>query len=228
MTKQTWQNIYVSGEQLNKYPYDFIVSSFFRYRPVKDEPIKVLDLGCGAGNNALFFAENNAEVFAVDYSNAALEVLQKRAVEKGLEDRVRVQQVDFEDFTLNESGFDIVVDRLAVSHVGRQYAISVYNRVYEVMNTNGIVLSNVFTTGHTHKNYGKYDKENEIWSDFTGGIFEHLKTACFYTEEEIRDLFNKFSMQSLSRETEYNLPIASEASIKEQLEIWKIIARKDQ
>ena len=109
MTKQTWQDIYSAGEQLNKYPYDFIVSSFYRYRSENnnDTPIKVLDLGCGAGNHALFCAENGAEVLAVDYSRAALDVVMQRAVERGIEDRVRTQQVDFENFTklMDDLGF---------------------------------------------------------------------------------------------------------------------------
>ena len=227
MTKQTWQDIYSAGEQLNKYPYDFIVSSFFRYRSENnnDIPIKVLDLGCGAGNHALFCAENGAEVLAVDYSSAALDVVKQRAVERGVEDRVRTQQMDFESFSLTESGFDITIDRLAVSHVGRQFAVSVYDKVHEVLNEDGIVLSNLFSAGHTHKDFGEYDKDLELWRNFTSGIFEHLKTACFYTEEEIRQLFRKFSLRSLVPETERNM-LDGEQDKNEQLDIWKIVAKK--
>ena len=227
MTKQTWQDIYSAGEQLNKYPYDFIVSSFFRYRSDinNDKPIKVLDLGCGAGNHTIFCAENGAEVVAVDYSSAALDVVTQRAVDRGLQGSVRTRKVDFENFTLSENNFDMVIDRLAVSHVGRQHAVAVYDKVYEALNQDGIVLSNFFTTEHTHKNFGEYDNDNEIWHNFTGGLFEHLKTACFYDEEDIRGLFKKLSLQLLVRETERNELTENQSKI-EQMEIWKIIAKK--
>ena len=225
MTKQTWQKIYSAGEQLNRYPYDFIVSNFFRYRAENEKPLKVLDLGCGAGNHALFCAENGADVLAIDYSEAALDVVAQRAVERGLDGRIRTQQADFENFLLAENGFDMMIDRLAVSHVGRQYAISVYDKVYEALNDDGIVLSNLFTSGHTHKEFGEYDVANEIWHGFTEGIFEHLKTACFYSEEEVRHLFRKFSLQSLVRETEQDM-LCDEHAKNDQLEIWKIIAKK--
>ncbi len=228
MTKNTWQNIYSAGEQLNRYPYDFIVSSFFKYRPANPDgrAVKVLDLGCGAGNHSLFCAENGAEVLAVDYSVAALDVVNRRAAEKGLQQTIQTLQVDFENFELANQSFDVIIDRLAVSHVSRLYAKDVYDHLYESLTSGGIVLSNLFTSGHTHKDYGEYDPEQQIWKSFTGGIFEHLKTACFYTEQEIRQLFSRYELESLARETEQTLKNSGASDTAEQMEIWKIIARK--
>ena len=90
------------------------------------------------------------------------------------------------------------------------------------MSVDGIVLSNLFTTGHTHKGFGLYDQDAQIWHGFTDGIFENLKTACFYTQDEVRHLLKRFSLQSLVRETERNMLDGD----KEQLEIWKIVAKK--
>lgn len=229
MTKQTWQDIYSAGGQLNRYPYDFIVSNFYRYRPVREDGsvLTVLDLGCGAGNHSLFCAENGAKVLAVDYSPAALDVVSQRAAERGLSDLVTTRQVDFEDFDLDEGGFDVMIDRLAVSHVGMDFAIDVYDRVHELMNENGIVLSNLFTTGHGHKDFGRYDEQNRIWHGFEDGIFEHLKTACFYSEDEIRYLFRRFCLLSLVRETQESLPVGGDNETEKPMEIWKVIAKKN-
>ena len=129
MTKHTWQEIYAAGEQLNRYPYDFIVSAFYRYRPRTGERPRVLDLGCGAGNHALFCAENGAEVVAADFSTSALEVVAQRARDSGLADSVHCLQIDFEDLSLQDSGFDLVIDRLAVSHVSARHARIIYDDV---------------------------------------------------------------------------------------------------
>lgn len=225
MTKQNWQEIYSAGEQLNKYPYDFIVSSYFRLRSTltNDKPIRVLDLGCGAGNHALFCAENGADVLAVDYSDAALSVVRQRAVERGLNDRVQTLQVDFENFELDEGGFDIAIDRLAVSHVAANYADTVYDGVFDSLNDRGFLLSNLFSNGHTHKDYGVYDSDKQIWHSFKGGIFESLKTACFYSEKEVRHLLRRYTLQSLVCETESDM---LDSAKKERMEIWKIIAQK--
>lgn len=225
MTKQNWQDIYSAGEQLNKYPYDFIVSSYFRLRSTfpADKRIKVLDLGCGAGNHALFCAENGADVLAVDYSDAALDVLRQRAIERGVTNQIQTQQVDFEKFKLDESGFNIVIDRLAVSHVAGNYADAVYDSVFDLLNDKGFMFSNLFSTGHTHKDYGKYDSDKKLWHSFEGGIFESLKTACFYSEKEMRHLLRRYTLQSLVCETESDV---LDATKKNRMEIWKIIAQK--
>jgi cyclopropane fatty-acyl-phospholipid synthase-like methyltransferase len=223
MTKHNWHTIYSAGEQLNRYPYDFIVSSFFRYRPSRDDgkAIRVLDLGCGAGNHALFCAENGAEVLAVDYSSAALDVVTRRASERGLAHRIDTLQVDFENFDLQQTGFDLVIDRLAVSHVARPCAEQVYTRIYDSLDDDAIVLANLFTTAHSHKDYGEYDADKQLWHNFTAGIFEPLKTACFYDETEIRHLFRRYQLKSLVRDTETSL-----LAENDQLETWKIIAQK--
>jgi 2-polyprenyl-3-methyl-5-hydroxy-6-metoxy-1,4-benzoquinol methylase len=128
MSKFNWQAIYEAGEQLNQYPYDFVVSHFFNLRSAKKEnKLKVLDLGCGAGNHAIFCAEQGAQVVACDFSVAALEVLKQRAADKGLADKITTHQVDFDDFELPYSGFDIVIEdwlsQTCLSKVLNQYTI---------------------------------------------------------------------------------------------------------
>lgn len=223
MTKQTWQDIYTAGEQLNRYPYDFIVSSFFRYRPRKSdgEKLKVLDLGCGAGNHTLFCAENGAEVLALDYSTSALDVVVQRADQRGLTSNIRCMQSDFEAFTLDEGGFDLVIDRLAVSHVSGRHARTIYDCVFELMNPQAILLSNLFTADHSHKDFGRYNEADDIWQDFSEGIFEHLNTAYFYDEDSVRQLLQRYRLLSLVRETSTDLVN------QEQQEIWKIVAQRD-
>ncbi len=225
MSKENWQSIYSAGQQLNKYPYEFVVSNYYNYksRRGKADSIRVLDLGCGGGNNALFCAENGANVIALDYSEAALEVVKQRALERNLLENIEARKADFENMDLGNIDIDIdfVIDRLSVSHVSRKYAINIYNQVYERMNTGGLIVSNIFSTGHAHKNYGIYNSNNDIWEKFTDGIFRNLKSAYFYDETEIRELFNKYSLLSLTRETENDL-----VADKGQYEMWKIVAEK--
>ena len=222
MSKQNWQQIYARGEQLNRYPYDFIVANYFHYlRTYDGQVLKVLDLGCGGGNHSLFCAENGAQVLAVDYSLSALDTVNRRAAEQGLGERITTAQVDFEDFSLSVSGIDLVIDRLSVSHAPRHCAKQVYDAVYQMLNPGGVILSNVFSTGHSDKDFGRYDDKLDTWVDFNGGIFEHLHAASFYSEQEVRQLFNLYRVNSLSCETQREL-----TSTNECFEIWKIIAQK--
>lgn len=223
MSKFNWQAIYEAGEQLNQYPYDFVVSHFFNLRSArKDNKLKVLDLGCGAGNHAIFCAEQGAQVVACDFSVAALEVLKQRAADKGLADKITTHQVDFDDFELPYSGFDIVIDRLAVTNVSQQSAQSVYDSVYDAMAKEGAVIANFFTDLHSHKEFGQFCEQELVWKYFSDGIFKPLISANFYTQKQIEKLFEKFEFEALNRETDESVLKGNPS----RLSTWKVIARK--
>tara|TARA_Y100000780_G_C13683933_1_gene417022 strand:+ start:459 stop:1130 length:672 start_codon:yes stop_codon:yes gene_type:complete len=223
MSKDNWQKIYQQGLQLNLYPYDFIVSHFFQFRShFKNKPITVLDLGCGGGNHSVFCAENGAEVIAVDYSTAALKVVEQRAKEKGFNDLISTYQVDFEDFKLPlDIKIDLVIDRLSTTHTSGFHVRTIYNRLFDQLNDGAIILSCLFSMGHTHKDFGRYDSQQDIWLDFKDGVFEDLLSANFYNEAQIRDVFSRYRLNSLKRETDQEL-IDNNGC----MEIWKIIAQK--
>ena len=222
MTKQNWQHIYEQGGQLNRYPYDFVVSNFFHLRRLfPDKTLRVLDLGCGGGNHAIFCAENGAQVVAVDYAQAALVVVNQRASDKGLSDLITTQQVDFDDFSLEHSGFDMVIDRLSVTHAPRKNAAIVFSRLYDKLNQGGIVMSNLFSLEHSHKDFGCFDTELDVWTDFSDGIFQGLLSASFYNEQGVRHLFKQYTLEVLCLETD-----SDHISNTEQKAIWKIIAQK--
>ncbi|NIS83503.1 MAG: methyltransferase domain-containing protein [Anaerolineales bacterium] len=52
------------------------------------KPCRAIDLGCGAGANAIYLAQKGFQVTGVDYAEAAIEKAQARALEAGV-------QVDF-------------------------------------------------------------------------------------------------------------------------------------
>ncbi|MFZ5825238.1 MAG: class I SAM-dependent methyltransferase [Bacillota bacterium] len=67
-----------------------------------------LDLACGAGRNAIWLAEQGAEVHAWDLSDEALGLLQAEAAQRGV--AVHCRQVDLDQASLPEQSFDLVVD----------------------------------------------------------------------------------------------------------------------
>jgi ubiquinone/menaquinone biosynthesis C-methylase UbiE len=51
----------------------------------------VLDLGCGTGENALFFAEQGLEVLGIDFAPRAIRLAEQKAKERGVRVQFRVQ-----------------------------------------------------------------------------------------------------------------------------------------
>ncbi len=74
------------------------------------EPLRpgpALDLGCGAGGDAIWLARHGWQVTAVDISTTAVDRLRERARELGVGDRVAAQQHDLAR-TFPEGEFDLV------------------------------------------------------------------------------------------------------------------------
>jgi SAM-dependent methyltransferase len=68
---------------------------------------RVLDLGCGTGEDALFLASQGLSVHAIDVAPAMLDLARAKAAERGLGDeRVRFEHRAAEDVAGAGSGFD--------------------------------------------------------------------------------------------------------------------------
>ena len=70
-----------------------------------DRYLRLLDIGCGEGRNAVFFARNGYEVHAFDISERGLEKTKQLAQQAGVS--IRTFQADLNQFRLSEP-FDIL------------------------------------------------------------------------------------------------------------------------
>ena len=71
----------------------------------------VLDIGCGTGENALFFAGEGYEVWGIDSSSPAIGKAREKSLERGLKvhfvvmDALELERLDREFGTATDSGF---------------------------------------------------------------------------------------------------------------------------
>jgi SAM-dependent methyltransferase len=81
----------------------------FRFSLVGDlRGKRILDVGCGAGDNALLLAHRGAEVTGVDVSPASIAVARRRARASGLHARLRFLCAPIEQADLPRRGFDLI------------------------------------------------------------------------------------------------------------------------
>lgn len=71
-------------------------------------PGRALDLAAGEGRNAVWLAERGWTVRAVDFSDVALVKARQLARERGVAERVELQQADLRGYELGERVFDLV------------------------------------------------------------------------------------------------------------------------
>ena len=88
---------------------------------------RVLDLGCGAGADAIFLAQQNYEVHGLDFSAQALGIAKQRARDCGVV--VEWHECSALSTPFDVGYFDFITDRGCCHHIGgtlrRQYAAEV-------------------------------------------------------------------------------------------------------
>ena len=78
---------------------------------------RLLDVGCGLGENSLLFAHWGAQVTGVDVSGESISVARRRALAFGLSDRASFVETPFELANLAEGGYDVIWCAAFLHHV---------------------------------------------------------------------------------------------------------------
>jgi ubiquinone/menaquinone biosynthesis C-methylase UbiE len=184
-----WESgVYGQGRQLNRFPHMEVVSFVFGALAGESAAGRVaLDIGCGAGNNAVFLAQAGFDLLAVDGSESAVRVARERLAEAGLQGRVWVG-----DFTrladVADASVDLVVDRCAICHCRRTGMALALDEVRRVLKPGGRFFSQLFSDTH-----GELRNATE-WHDgaatgFSGGYFADIAQTCFASAEDVATLY---------------------------------------
>ncbi|OOC58474.1 methyltransferase domain-containing protein [Paenibacillus ihbetae] len=103
--------------------------------------LKLLDIGCGEGKDAVFFARNGYEVSAFDVSDAGIEKTRSLAEKTGV--YVHVFKADILDFRL-DTHYDIIFSSGVLHYIKPEYRKEIFDNYKQFTNENGIHVFNVF------------------------------------------------------------------------------------
>jgi 2-polyprenyl-3-methyl-5-hydroxy-6-metoxy-1,4-benzoquinol methylase len=144
----------------------------------KVKPCKTIDLGCGAGNYAIYLAGMGFDVTGVDISPTAIKMAKENAKKKGVKIDFLVADVLGDLHEVKET-FDFAYDWELLHHIFPEERKKYVKNVHEILNHKGRYLSVCF---------------NEKDPQF-GGSGKYVKTrigTVLYLsfEEELRNLFD--------------------------------------
>lgn len=198
---KNWErSVYSKGRQFNSYPYDILVSivarKFFHFCPKDRKNLKVLDLGCGAGNNAKFFAENGFSVFGIDGSKTALSFCKKVFKKNKL--KGNFAHGDFLHLPYEDNFFDLIIDRESLYANVSGDIQKIINEAYKKLKTGGYFISFTFSSFHPDKKFGN-EIEPNTYDNFTKGSFYGTGKAHFSTINEILKNFSQFKIENIIR-----------------------------
>ncbi|GMK37227.1 hypothetical protein PCCS19_02800 [Paenibacillus sp. CCS19] len=105
------------------------------------KPLKLLDIGCGEGKDAVFFARNGYEVDAFDVTNAGIEKTRRLADRTGV--HVNVFKADLLEFRL-DTHYDIIFSSGVLHYMKPEYRADIFDNYKRFTNENGMHVFNVF------------------------------------------------------------------------------------
>jgi cyclopropane fatty-acyl-phospholipid synthase-like methyltransferase len=148
---------------------------------------KVLELGCGPGRNAIYFAEQGCKVDAVDLSQEALDWAKQRAEDKNVS--VNFIKQNIFELDIEEGVYDIVYDSGCFHHIAPHRRMSYLKLLNKALRPNGLFAITCFKVGGA---LGGSDI-----SDWEVYRLRSLRGGLGYTDEKLREIFNGFQVIEL-------------------------------
>lgn len=143
----------------------------------KIKPCRTVDLGCGAGNYAVWLAEKSFDVTGLDISEEAIKHATALAASKGVSCRFMAADLLGDLSDLHDS-FELALDWEVLHHVFPDDRPKFVDNVHALLRPGGVFLSVCFSEhDKTFEGDGQY-RDTPIGT-----------TLYFSSETELRDLF---------------------------------------
>jgi tellurite methyltransferase len=99
-----WDERYRQGEHTHDEPHPLVLQFVSRLSSGR-----ALDIACGAGRHAIWLAEQGWQVTAVDSSRVAIELLEKRAAQKGITVMSLIADLERHEFSIKSRAYDLIL-----------------------------------------------------------------------------------------------------------------------
>ena len=196
---QYWEKNFLSKPEM--FGLDPSKAAINTLKIFKEKKIKkIVELGAGLGRDTIFFAKNLINVDALDYSPAAIKVINKKILENKLSNLVSTKIFDvrkklpFENNSV-EVCFSHMLYCMALTTTELKF---LNNEICRILKPGGM---NVYTVRHTGD--GDYKNGTHIGEDLyeNDGFIVH-----FFSEEKVTKISNGFNIVNIERFEEGAFP----------------------
>lgn len=150
--KTLWKDISVYPKEVSA----FAERSYSRIR--REGITSMLELGCGIGNDAIFFAGKGLEVLAIDFSAQAISCLNRHKKEMELPNlacRVKDFTKPWPEDTYAPKSFDAVYAHRSLHYFDEKTTKKIFGNVYDVLKPSGLFFVAVHSALHEAAEKGR-------------------------------------------------------------------------
>jgi tRNA (cmo5U34)-methyltransferase len=175
-------------------------SDFYRHvaDPIErtEEPIAILDLGCGTGLELAFIFEKvpNARITGVDLSQEMLAKLSEKHHDKGKQ--ITLVRASFLDFEIGEERWDYIVSVMAMHHLAPGEKLRLYRAIHKGLKPGGLYIEGdyVVTEEEEEESLKRYAEFRRKYPEAANGAY-HIDIP-FCSETQLRLLSNAGFMRA--------------------------------
>lgn len=153
-----------------------------------DKGSKILELGTGAGQDALWFASQDFQVTATDAQDTFFDQIKTKAELHGLDITLALQDV-LEAFSFEDGAFDVVYAHLVLHYFTDSEMKQILSEILRVLKPGGMI-ADVFNS----QDDPEYDES--IAQD---GIIEGKIVKRYFTVDMVENIFSDFDTIMLDK-----------------------------
>lgn len=164
-----------------KEPADFL-ERLIALKPPR-RGMKILDIGCGEGKDAVYMAKRGYTVTAFDLTESGIAKTNRLAAELGV--KVNAYVDDINSFETDER-FDIIYSSGTLQYLQDDRILPFFNKVRKMTNPHGLNYFNIFVEKPFLEPAPDWDAEEKLWK--TGELFTHYADwKLHYIDETLID-----------------------------------------
>jgi SAM-dependent methyltransferase len=187
---------------MNKAPFDQVVSFVTRFAPAKERTkTRILEVGCGSGNNLLWCAEEGFDVTGIDMDEKALEFAYSRFNARYLHADLHKGNLT-DPLIWGDSQFDMVIDRGALSYLSRIEMIFALSEVKRVLVPGGRFFFSPYGAGSDQR---LLDYEKHLHAE-TYSTIESVRLLSGWKILEIQEITRHWYQPESLHELIFTMP----------------------
>jgi len=184
-----WERIFTALRYETHYPFEIVIRFILRHYPREQERknVKILEVGCGLGNNLRFIASEGFDAYGVDVSRTAIERASAILSDNGHAANLSVASAG--DLPFPDETFDMVVDRGALTCIPDPVYSASLLEARRVLKLGGHFLFTPYADSHSSNGIDSPVEDGLTENITAGSLFGNDRAIRFLSFNEIRSQF---------------------------------------